>query len=70
MSPAGAVDELSRVLMGATLSGGSRQAILSGIDQAQSASTRGGLAPASENGYAALPAVAALVIGSPEFQRR
>lgn len=69
-SPAGAVDELSRVLMGATLSGGSRHAILSGINQAQSASTRGGLAPASENGYAALPAVAALVIGSPEFQRR
>ena len=68
-----AVDRFSRSLMGTTLSGGSRKAILNSLAGAER--ERAGAAPVSQNGaagdgYATLPAVAALVIGSPEFQRR
>jgi len=58
------VDRFSRLLMGTTLSGGSRKAILNSLAGDE------GTAGAAGGGFAALPAMAALVIGSPEFQRR
>ena len=65
-SPESIVDRLSG-LLGTTLSGGSRRAILGSVGS--KTDSRDPEAKFSE-GFATLPAMAALVIGSPEFQRR
>ncbi|HEY6290588.1 MAG TPA: DUF1800 domain-containing protein [Terriglobia bacterium] len=62
-----AVDRLSYLWMGTTLSGGSRTAILDSLDKSGAAPSGQG---AVGDSFATLPSVAALVIGSPEFQRR
>ena len=71
--PAQALDELSRALIGAPLSAGSRQAILNGLDQVPSASRAmppGDSAATLDHSRSSFPELAALVIGSPDFQRR
>jgi uncharacterized protein (DUF1800 family) len=69
----GTIDGLSRVLTGSALSQGSLRAIRDGVGRERSTSDGGaeeGPAPVQEEGYPAIAAMAALVIGSPEFQRR
>jgi uncharacterized protein (DUF1800 family) len=71
-SPASMVDDLSRRLTGEVLSASSRQAILTSLQdiQGQSASAAHSLPADEPERFATLVTVAALVIGSPEFQRR
>jgi uncharacterized protein (DUF1800 family) len=66
------VDDLSRRLTGGTLSPGSRRAILASLQGAQGQSASASqTSPAGEGeSFPTVSTVAALVIGSPEFQRR
>jgi uncharacterized protein (DUF1800 family) len=71
-SPASVVDDLSRRLTGEVLSAGSRQAILTSLQGIQGQSASAAQSPPADERewFATVATVAALVIGSPEFQRR
>jgi len=68
---AGSIDDLSWLLLGTRLSVRSRQAILSSMEAQSALRVAGDGLPLREgNEYSAIASLAALVIGSPEFQRR
>jgi uncharacterized protein (DUF1800 family) len=68
---ADSIDVLSRLLLGTRLSACSRQAILSSMEAQSALRVDGdGLPLGGGNEYRAIAALAALVIGSPEFQWR
>lgn len=71
-SPASVVDDLSCRLTGEVLSAGSRQAILTSLQGIQAQSAPAAQSPPADERewFATVATVAALVIGSPEFQRR